>query len=258
LSRSDETESQTPRIAPPLPVAETLRFLERALPAAPARVLEVGCGDGLVAASLASRGYIVTALDESLAIAEAAGAPAVRWVESNFLFYEGPGDGDGFDAVLFTRSLHHIAPLDRALDRAASLLRAGGRLVAEEFAFDRVNIPTARWWYDTEALLVAAGIMTPPDPALAAVRNPLGRWRQEHVHDPPLATGHDMLAAVRERFQVGPAEEAPYLYRYAHDRARTGPLAERVVHQLFENESRLVRERDITAAGLRITASLPA
>ncbi|MEK7348249.1 MAG: class I SAM-dependent methyltransferase [Candidatus Eisenbacteria bacterium] len=240
----------------PLPAEETLRFLERALPPAPALLLEVGCGDGTIAAALAERGYAVTALDESLAVTVSSAAAPVTWVESNFLFYDGAADGKPFDAVLFTRSLHHVAPLDRALDRAAALLRPGGRLLAEEFAFDRVTLPTARWWYDLESILVAAGILTPPDPALAAVRNPLGRWRQEHAHDPPLASGHDMLAAVRERFETGPAQEAPYLYRYAHERAVRGEAAERAVRQIFEVESRLVRERDIAAAGLRIVATL--
>lgn len=240
-----------------LPAEETLRFLERALPPAPARVFEVGCGDGTIAASLAERGYAVTALDESLAVTEASSAAPVSWVESNFLFYGGAADGAPFDVVIFTRSLHHVTPLDRALDRAAALLRPGGRLLAEEFAYDRVTLPTARWWYDLESILVAAGIVAPPDPALAAVRNPLGRWRQEHAHDPPLPRGHEMLAAVRERFETGPAEEAPYLYRYAHERAVAGDAAERAVRQIFEVESRLVRERDIAAAGLRIVASLP-
>ena len=36
------------------------------------------------------------------------------------------------------------------------------------------------------------------DPAFEAVRNPLGRWREEHAHDPPLHSGHDMLAELRE------------------------------------------------------------
>ena len=241
----------------PLPAEETLRFLVRVLPPAPARVLEVGCGDGTVAASLAARGYAVTALDESLALSADASAAAVTWVEADFLSYGGGAVGTPFDAVLFTRSLHHMAPLDRALDRAAALLRPGGRLLAEEFAYDRVTHPTARWWYDLESILVAAGVLTPPDPVLAAVRNPLGRWRREHEHDPPLPSGHDMLAAVRERFETGPAEEAPYLYRYAHERAVAGEAAERAVRRLFEVESRMVRERDIAAAGLRIVASLP-
>ena len=256
----DAPAAGTPLTAIPLPAEETLRFLDRVLPAPPARVLEVGCGDGLVASALALRGYEVTALDEALAIDEAARratAPLpVRWVETNFLFYEGADDVTPFDVVLFSRSLHHISSLDRALDRAAELLRPGGTLVAEKFAVDRVTLQTARWWYDTEALLVAADLLPPPDPALEAVRNPLGRWRQEHAHDPPLASGHDMLAAVRERFRSVPAEEAPYLYRYAHERARPGDVSTRVVRRIFEIESRLVRERDIAAAGLRITGTL--
>jgi SAM-dependent methyltransferase len=222
-------------------------------------VLEVGCGDGRVAAALAARGYETSALDEGLALeAGAAGAP-VRWLEGDFLFAPDPAEAGPFDAVLFTRSLHHIAPVERALERAAALLRPGGRLLAEEFAVDRVTLPTARWWYDLEAVLASAGAMPAPDPALAAVRNPLGRWRQEHTADPPLATGHAMLAATRERFDTGPAEEAPYLYRYVAARSVAPPdAADRIVRQVFEIESRLLRERDIAAAGLRLVGTLAA
>lgn len=245
----------------PLPEAETLRFLERVLPAAPARLLEVGCGDGWIAAALAALGYEVTALDEAPAPAPGVAPEGVAWIASDFLFFEGAPDGAPFDVILFSRSLHHIAPLDRALDHAASLLAPGGLLVAEEFAVERVNHPTARWWYDLEAVLVAASILSPPDPVLAAVRNPLGRWRQEHAADPPLATGHAMLAGVRERFETGPAEEAPYLYRAVAARAAPDHdpgVADRVVRQVHEVEERLIRERDIAAAGLRIVGTRPA
>ena len=71
-----------------------------------------------------------------------------------------------------------------------------------------------------------------------------------------------MLSAIRERFAIGPAEEAPYLYRYVADRA-TGPappardVLDRLVRQVFAIEDRLVRERDIAAAGIRISGTLP-
>jgi hypothetical protein len=60
-----------------------------------------------------------------------------------------------------------------------------------------------------------------------------------------------MLAAARERFELAAVEEAPYLYRYLADRMREGGASERVLEAVFELEGRLVRERDIAAAGLR-------
>jgi len=224
---------------------ETLRFLERHLPAAPARVLEVGAGDGAIAHALSERGYQMTALDTDGAQEP---ATSIEWIEADFLHYEPPHP---YDAVLFTRSLHHMQPIERALDRARGALAPGGVLIAEEFAFDRVNVHTARWLYDLESVLVAAGILTSAPLEYQEERRPLARWRMEHQHDPPLASGHDMLAAARERFELKPVEEAPYLYRYLAERMNAGPVSDRVLETVFELESRLIRERDIAAAGLR-------
>jgi len=237
-----------------LPVQETLGFLERHLPEAPSRVLEVGCGNGEIAVALAARGFEVTALDADLPPRPpGVESAAIRWIEADFLFYE---EETAYDAVLFTRSLHHMSPVAKALNRAAALLRPGGRFLAEEFAFDRVNIQTARWYYDLEAILASAGLIPSPDAALREIRNPLGRWRQEHASDPPLQSGHSMLAAARGRFDLGPAEEAPYLYRSLADRMEIGDRSDRVAREIFEIESRMIRERDLTAAGLRLAGTL--
>lgn len=239
-----------------LPVEETVRFLSRVLPPPPFTVLEVGAGDGAVALALAAMGYSLTALDESLDLAARADieSEAVRWIESDFLAFEG---GGAFDAVIFTRSLHHVAPLDRALDRALEAIRPGGLLVAEEFGYDRVNLPTARWFYDLESVLIAAGILSPVEES-GTEGNPLGRWRREHAHDPPLATGHALLAAARDRFELSPLEEAPYLYRYFTERLEESERGRRTAERILALETRLIRERDIAAAGLRFTGRAPA
>jgi SAM-dependent methyltransferase len=233
-----------------IPLRETLRFLERALPPSPARVLEVGCGGGAVARSLAAAGYRITALDEAI---DRGGDPPesgdLCWVEADFLYYE---DGNSYDVVLFARSLHHMAPVEAALDRARDLLRPGGLLVAEEFAFDRVNLPTARWLYDLESVLLAAGMLAPAPGESGDEGNPLGRWRREHASDPPLQTGHAILAAARERFDLAAVEEAPYLYRYFCGRLEPTERGARVGRRVLELETRLIRERDLAAAGLRL------
>lgn len=233
-----------------LTARETLAFLERFLPAAPARLLQVGAGDGAVALALAGRGYAVAAIDEGLSPQARTGS--VEWVPAEFLHYE---PEQPFDAVLFTGSLHALQPIGRALDRACDLLAPDGIVLAEELAFDRVNVHTARWFYDLESVLVAAEVIEPPDPAHAAERRPLARWRLEHTFDPPLASGHDMLAAARDRVELSAVEEAPQLYRHLAARVRNGPQAgpraERVLEVVLDLERRLVRERDVAAAGLR-------
>lgn len=234
-----------------IPLEETLRFLIRALPAAPLRILEAGAGDGTVAVALAARGYDVTALDESGVGPGPAGGPdagRVRRIEADFLYYD---EEEPYDAVIFTHSLHHMAPAEAALDRARALLKPAGLLIADEHAYDRVNLPTARWYYDLESVLAAAG-MIPPVEEEEEEGNPLGRWRKEHAHDPPLQTGHAMLAAARERFELISVDEAPYLYRSLSGRLEAGDRGGRVARRIFELESRLVRERDLTAAGLRM------
>jgi SAM-dependent methyltransferase len=235
-------------VTPALPTRETLAFLERVLPPAPARVLEVGAGDGAVSLALAAKGYHMTALDDSL---EATTGASVRWVERDFLHYDGER---AFDVVIFTRSLHHMAPLDDALDRAIQALAPEGRVIAEEFGYDRVNLPTARWFYDLKTVLAAAGLLH-QGTGTEEDGNPLGRWRREHVADPPLPTGHSILAAARARLDLTLVEEAPYLYRYIWDELTNAEGAQSAAEAVLRIERRLTRERDIAAAGLRFVGT---
>ena len=236
-------------MTPALPTRETLAFLERVLPPAPARILEVGAGDGAVSLALARKGYEVTALDESFDAP--ADGNAVRWIERDFLHFDGEG---AFDVVLFTRSFHHMAPLDDALDRAIQALAPEGRVIAEEFAYDRVNLPTARWFYDLKTVLAAAGLLR-PGVGTEEEGNPLGRWRREHIADPPLPTGHSILAVARARLDLTLVEEAPYLYRYIWDELTNAEGAQGAAEAVLRIERRLTRERDIAAAGLRFVGT---
>ena len=104
------------------------RLLLRAVPPGCARVLEVGCGAGDLAALLAGRADRVDAVDRSPAMVAAARArvPAnVRVVEADVLDLPLP-DGE-YDAVVGTSVLHHL-PLEEALRVLAAALRPGGVL----------------------------------------------------------------------------------------------------------------------------------
>ena len=231
-----------------LPTRETIAFLERALPPAPARVLEVGAADVAVSAALTERGYRVTTLDQALDRPSSPGAERA-FLERDFLYFDAEG---AFDVVLFTHSLHHFSPIEDAIDRAVGALGPGGRVVAEEFAYDRVNLPTARWFYDLQLVLAAGALVTGVEEEEG---NPLGRWRREHAAEPPLSTGHTILAAARERLDLSVVEEAPYLYRHVWDRLVDSEAARRAAEAVFRIERRLTRERDIAAAGLRFVGT---
>ena len=123
--------------------------------------------------------------------------------------------------------------------------------MAEQVAFDRVNVHTARWLYDLESVLVAAEAIAPPDPRHAEERRPLARWRLEHVADPPLSSGHDLLAAARERLEMTLVEEAPGSIAPSPNARAPEIPARSAWWRPSSSWSRLVRERDIAAAGLR-------
>ena len=165
------------------------------LPPLPARVLEVGCGEGELARAIDAAGYDVVAIDPA--------APE----ESIFrrIKLEDVDDDERFDAVVASRSFHHMSSLDDNLARVAKLLGDGGPLVLDEFGWDAIDETTAEWYDAQRRVLLAAG------------RHPSGpsaeEWREHHetfgVH------GRDALIdALDRRFRRVAFEEVPYLWRY--------------------------------------------
>jgi SAM-dependent methyltransferase len=53
-----------------------------------------------------------------------------------------------FDAVVASRSLHHIHDLPGSVAKIASLLRPRGRLILDEHACDSLDERTARWYLE--------------------------------------------------------------------------------------------------------------
>ena len=110
-------------------------LLEGHLPAAPARVADLGCGTATLSVLLAEGGFTVDAVDFSprmvaLARAKAADEPAVTVVQGDA--YDPPLPARDYDVVLSRHVLWAMPDPRVALDRWRRLLRPGGRLVLVE------------------------------------------------------------------------------------------------------------------------------
>lgn len=154
-------------------------------------MLEVGCGGGELALTIADAGYEVIAIDP-----DAPPGPIFR-----ALPLEEFADPDRFDAVVANRSLHHITELAGALDKIAGLLRPSGRVILIEHAWDRLDEPTAQWFLEQQAKLEPA--------SSRSLEKCLDDWWDDH------ADLHG-YAAIREQVELRFSELffawTPYLY----------------------------------------------
>ena len=163
-------------------------------------MLEVGCGDGALARELAAAGYDVMAIDPAAPEGE-----IFRQIKLEDLEEE-----EHFDAVVARASFHHMTNLDANVERVARALDAGP-FVVDEFAWDRLDAPTAEWYEGQRRALAAAGRETS--------RPGAAEWADHHAG----VTPHDeLLRALRARFDELAFTWVPHLYRYLDGVASAG------------------------------------
>jgi ubiquinone/menaquinone biosynthesis C-methylase UbiE len=200
--------------------------LKRFLPRPPARILEVGCGDGKLARTLSRQGYQVVAIDPV----------APRGTIFRRIGIEEFEDDRPFDAVVSITAIHHVVNLEAALEKIRRSLQGKGVLVLEEFAYERLlHSGTAKWYFYQRQAAVAVGLHRHgPLPQTFAVWRKT--WAREHRD---LHGFQEMSAALRRHFSRRFFGWTPYLYDYDLDESLK-PL-----------EERLIASRKILATGFR-------
>ena len=127
------------------PPGEDTAFYIRLAGTEPKRILDVGCGTGLLASALAERGHAVTGLDPAVGmLAVARGRPGgdrVRWIQGDA---RSAVLGERFDLAIMTGHVFQVfledADVRAVLQTVRRHLAPGGRL-----AFENRN-PLVREW----------------------------------------------------------------------------------------------------------------
>ncbi len=110
-----------------------LRYVAERAPLADARVLDVGCGGGLLSEAMAKAGATVTALDLAPELVKVARLHALEsGVEVDYRVQSvealASAEPGSFDAVTCMEMLEHVPDPAAILAACATLLRPGGRL----------------------------------------------------------------------------------------------------------------------------------
>jgi SAM-dependent methyltransferase len=194
-------------------------FVRAGLPPPPARVLEVGAGEGALARELAEAGYDVVAIDPESTTDDVLPVPLAALDEP---------DGS-FDAAVAVVSLHHVEPLEPSCARLAEVLRSGAPLVIDEFDVAVFDEPAAAWLLEQRHAHGHAVDKTAAE-LVAELR--------AELH--PLSA---ITAALAPDFDVGQPRRGSYLYRWDLDDA------------LRPVEERLIAGGALPAVGARLVAT---
>jgi ubiquinone/menaquinone biosynthesis C-methylase UbiE len=177
-------------------VLDIVEFVLSNLPARPAHVLEVGCGDGELARALDEAGYEVTGIDPNAPHGDIFRRIKLEELEPDARF----------DAVVASRVVHHLTNLDASLERVAAVLEGGGPFIVDEFGWDLLDEPTAEW-YEGQRRVLLAVLDHDHAPRVADWEEHHERLHQVHRFEP-------LRAGLDRHFAEQQFERVPYLWRY--------------------------------------------
>ncbi|MBS62497.1 bifunctional 2-polyprenyl-6-hydroxyphenol methylase/3-demethylubiquinol 3-O-methyltransferase UbiG [Salinisphaera sp.] len=168
-------------------------FIDRRAPLAGKRVLDVGCGAGILSEALARRGAQVTGLDLAPELIEAAKAHAedsgldidYRCISSGDLMREAPG---AFDIVVCYEMLEHVDTPAYVVDDCAMLTAPGGNLF-----FSTINRSPKAWLLAIGGAEYVLGLLPRGTHEYSKLIRPseLGAWcRRAHLEVAEIAGMH--------------------------------------------------------------------
>jgi 2-polyprenyl-3-methyl-5-hydroxy-6-metoxy-1,4-benzoquinol methylase len=192
-----------------------IRFLARRVPAG-GRILDVGCGRGVLLAELADRGFEVHGVERSAAAAAGADPRAQIRIVPELAAAAYPDAS--FDAVFLWHVLEHLREPVAAVREIERLLRPGGKLVV---AVPNLSSLQARWagpaWFHLDLprhvfhfpiaalrrLLEQAGFVCESEHHFSLRQNPFG-WIQSSLNRRPDLPRNGLYTLLHQRVSGEP------------------------------------------------------
>ncbi len=253
-----------------LSALDTYQFMKSMLPQPAQTILEVGCGNGYLTLELARDGHNVIGIDLSADIIEVAersraahpdppGFGNLRYLCTDVNTYQAPNAS--FDTVIFNRALHHMHDLQQTMATVTRLLKQGGRIICQDYAYDRFDARTASWLYQMQRLLFLSGHYD-ADPAtlpsesasIEALRTAwLQRGSEHHLNQ-----YEQMMSALRGTYHEHSFAWVPYLFVYIGNGIR--PVSAEQERELLTflkgMEQYLIDHGAIQAVGVRFVGGV--
>jgi ubiquinone/menaquinone biosynthesis C-methylase UbiE len=253
-----------------LSALDTYQFVKSMLPHQAQTILEVGCGNGYLCLELARDGHEVLGIDVSPDIIEVAelslaahpqpsGFGSLRYLCADVNTWQ--ASEARFDCVIFNRSLHHLSARQQTLAQVQRLLKPGGRIICQDYAFDRFGEQTACWLYQIQRLLFLSGRYnadpaTLPDEAasIEALRTAwLSRAAEHHLN-----RFEEMMSVLHGACHERLFAWVPYLFVYIGNGIRQVTLEQEreLLTFLKHMEQYRIEHGAIQAVGFRFVGSV--
>ena len=253
-----------------LSALDTYQFMKSMLLHPAQRIVEVGCGNGYLSLELARDGHEVLGIDVSPDIIEVAerssaahpqppGFGSLRYLCADVNTWQ--AREASFDCVIFNRSLHHLPALQQTMAQVQRLLKQGGRIICQDYAFDRFDERTAGFLYQMQRLLFLSGrydtnpaTLSDESASIEALRTAwLARASEHHLN-----RFEEMMPALHGTFHERYFAWVPYLFVYIGNGIRqvASEQGRELLTFLKRMEQYLIDHEAIQAVGFRFVGSV--
>ncbi len=255
-----------------LSALDTYLFVKSMIPHPAQKIVEIGCGNGYLTLELARDGHDVIGIDlsqDSIEVAERTraahpdptGFGSLHYICADVNTWSLPEAS--FDAVIFNRALHHMNDLQQTMAKVTRLLKQGGRIICQDYAYDRFDEKTASWLYQMQRLLFLSGHYdadpaTLPNEAISASIEALRTAWLTRSSEHHLNRYEEMTLALQRTCHEHSFTWVPYLFVYIGNGIRhvTAEQERELLTFLKRMEQHLIEQEALQAVGFRFVGSV--